>query len=51
MAETKTVCSICMNKTDNIDNNPLTGEKECICEDCLDQLYEQLQEIELAEMD
>lgn len=44
MAENKndTVCSVCKDKTTNIDSNPLTGETVCICSDCLDQIYEQL---------
>jgi hypothetical protein len=38
----KTVCSVCLEKSNNIDFHPLTGEKVCICEDCLDDLYEQV---------
>jgi len=38
-------CSVCGVETSNIDLNPISGKKETICEDCLDQLWEQVQEI------
>ena len=36
-------CVICSEKTDNIDLNPLSGKTEYVCENCLDQSWEQVQ--------
>ena len=38
-------CSVCSEPTTNNDLNPLSGTQEYICEDCLDQLWEQVQEV------
>ena len=47
MEETK--CSVCQEQTTNHDLNPLSGTHEYICENCLEQFYEQIDEVVLEE--
>jgi len=39
-------CSVCSEQTENKDTSPITGEVELICEDCLEQIFDQIQETE-----
>jgi len=38
-------CSVCKEETTNNDLNPLSGMNENVCFSCLDQLWEQVQDV------